>query len=136
MINSEIEELDKAGLRKFGFTTGIIVCLLFGLLLPWLFGFNLPLWPWILALVLWLWAAIHPATLRPVYRGWMRVGLVLGFINTRIILFILFYLIFLPVGLVMKLFNNDPMARKLQQDQGSYRVISRQRDNKHFERPY
>ena len=136
MIQSDIQELDKAGLRKFGITTGVIVCLLFGLLLPWLFSHGLPLWPWIVALILWLWAALLPTTLRPVYKGWMRVGMVLGFINTRIILFILFYLIFLPVGLVMKLFGNDPMARRLQKQQDSYRVIGRERNNTHFERPY
>ena len=49
MISSDIPELDRAGLRKFGLTTGAIVALLFGLFLPWLFDFGLPRWPWMLA---------------------------------------------------------------------------------------
>ena len=64
--NVTIPELDKAGLRKFGFTTGAIVAVLFGLVLPYLFDLAWPRWPWVIAVVLFAWGAIAPATLRPV----------------------------------------------------------------------
>jgi hypothetical protein len=41
-----IPELDKAGLRRFGLTTGIIVAVLFGIVLPWVFNLGWPTWPW------------------------------------------------------------------------------------------
>ena len=137
MIKTDIPQLDQAGLRKFGLTTAAIIIVLFGLLLPWLFGHRLPLWPWIVAAVLAVWAMALPASLAPVYRGWMRVGMLLGFINTHIILFLLYYLIFLPLGLVIRLVGRDAMARSMTAAPGdSYRVVSAQRDHRHFERPY
>lgn len=137
MLKDQIPELDRAGLRNFGLTTGAIVALLFGLFLPWLFDRGLPLWPWILAAILGAWALVLPASLKPIYKGWMKVGLTLGFINTRIILFLLYYLIFFPVGLVIKLAGRDPMARALTPaTDDSYRVASNKRDHTHFERPY
>ena len=41
-------------MRKFGFIMGVIITALFGLLLPWIFQHNFPLWPWLLASVFWL----------------------------------------------------------------------------------
>lgn len=137
MLSSEIPTLDRLGLRNFGLTTGAIVIVLFGLLVPWIFSYSLPLWPWILALVLAALAVTVPMTLNPVYKVWMKFGLVLGFINTRIILFLLFYVIFFPTGLIMKVIRFDPMARKLARGkEGSYRVVSKERNKDHFERPY
>lgn len=137
MIKGDIQELDKAGLRKFGIITGIFVSLVFGLFLPWLFSFSTPNWPFIVSAILVLWAFLLPLTIRPVYRGWMRVGMVLGFINTHIILFLLYYVIFFPVALIFKIIGHDPMARKLiKAPDHSYRVMSIKRDHKHFERPY
>jgi hypothetical protein len=72
MHDKDIPELDARGLRKFGLTTGAIVAVLFGALIPWAFGLHYPKWPWVLAGVLGLWALAAPATLHPVYLGWMR----------------------------------------------------------------
>jgi hypothetical protein len=128
--------MSKQELRKFGLTTGAIVAVLFGLLLPWLFNHAWPTWPWIVAAILWTWAVLLPATLKPVYHGWMKVGHVLGGVNTRIILGIMFYTVFFLVGLIMKLVGNDPMSRKINKTASSYRVISRPRNKNHVERPY
>jgi len=57
-----------------------------------------------------------PALLKPVYIIWMRFAFILGWINTRIILFILFYLIFTPLGLLMRLFRIDLLERKNKAD--------------------
>ena len=131
----EIIELDRAGLRKFGLTTGAIVVGLFGLLLPWLFSAALPLWPWYIALALWLPALAYPAALQPVYKGWMKIGAVLGFINTRIILGLFFYTILMPMGLAMRLLGKDPMCRK-PSNAPSYRVASTVNPPKKMENPF
>jgi uncharacterized membrane protein len=128
--------LNKQELRKFGLITGAIVALLFGALLPWLFGGAFPLWPWLLAGVLCVWALALPASLKPVYKGWMAFGQVMGWINTRLILGIMFYLVFLPVGLVMKVLGKDPMSRSFMAEQPSYRVRREQRDKHHVEKPF
>ena len=127
---------DKSELRKFGYITGGIAAVLFGIVLPWLFGHGYPMWPWIIAGILWVWATIAPSTLMPVYKGWMAIGHVLGWINTRIILGIIFYLMFLPVGMVMRLFGKDPMARKIDNSISSYRVVHAIPRKNHVEKPY
>ena len=66
----------------------------------------------------------------------MKFGNVMNWINTRIILGILFYGMFLPIGVVMRLFGKDPMHRKLDRELPSYRVTSDNDDKSNVERPY
>ncbi len=135
-MSNEIQTLDACGYRKFGLTTGAIIIALFGLLIPWLFSLNYVKWPWILGGLLILWGLLAPTTLKPVYVGWMKFGNVMNWINTRIILGILFYGIFLPIGVVMRLFGKDSMHRKLDRGLSSYRVASHNDDKNNVERPY
>lgn len=123
-------------LRQFGLVTGAIAAVLFGLLLPWLFDHRVPLWPWIVAALLWIAALAVPARLLIVYRGWMAVGHALGWINTRIILGVMFYCLFLPVGLLMRLSGKDPMERRLDRSRETYRVNRETPGKDHVERPY
>lgn len=132
----EIPTLDKKGLRQFGLITGGFVAVLFGLALPWLFGWRFPGWPWVVAAILVSWALIWPQGLNPVYRGWMRVGLVIGSVVNRIVLGIAFYLLFFPMGLVMRLFGHDPMARSLDPRKDSYRVPSKPAPTHNMEKPF
>ena len=131
----EIPSLDEAGLRRFGLTTGAIVAVLFGVAFPYLLDNAWPLWPWIVFVILALWAFIAPATLNPVYRGWMRVGIFLSRITTPIILTLVFVITIFPGSLLLRLFRNDPMRRKFD-DSASYRVESRQPSVKNIEKPY
>ena len=123
-------------LRKFGITTGIIVALLFGLILPWVFSKSVPKWPWTIFSVLIIWALIAPGTLKIVYKTWMRIGLTLGWINTKIILGIVFYLVFTPMGILMRIFRKDPMRRKMDAGATSYRRISVKPPKEQMERTY
>ncbi len=81
-----IPELDRKGLRDFGLVTGAIVAALFGLFFPWVLERSIPIWPWVIAGVLAVWALAAPLTLKPVYRQWMMLGLLLSKITTPIIL--------------------------------------------------
>ena len=124
-------------LRQFGLLFGAILVSFFGLLLPFLIGCSFPLWPWVVALLFTAMALLAPNALTPFYRGWMRFGLIAAFINTRIIMLVLYYALFVPTGLVMKLFGRDALARTTGgKDTDSYRVASTVRPNDHFERPY
>jgi len=73
-----------------------------------------------------------PAILKYLYQGWMWVGHVMGWINTRIILSVLFYGIVTPMGLVMKLAGRDPMCRGFEPDAPTYRVIRNPRPASHM----
>jgi hypothetical protein len=135
-MTNPIETLDAAGYRKFGLVSSAIVVVLFGLAIPWLFSLNFPRWPWIFAGVLGSWALLLPATLKPVYIGWMKFGNMMNWINTRIILGIVFYGLILPFGLVMRIFGKDPMKRRLDNSVSSYRVISHNDTKDNLEHPY
>ena len=131
-----IPELDAKGLRRFALTMCVIICILFGLAIPFLFGHSWPIWPWLVGMVFLLWGTIAPLTLCPVYHVWMRFGLIMSKITTPLILGILFYLILTPAGLIMRIFNKDPMARKFDKTHDTYRRLRDESIHTDFEKPY
>ena len=61
-----------------------------------------------------------PAGLKPVYVVWMYVARVLGWISMHVLVGLVFYTLFTPVGLAMRLLQYDPLYRKLERDRESY----------------
>ncbi len=57
--------------------------------------------------------AFSPIILRPVFKMWLKVAHAIGWFNTQLLLSIVFILVFIPTGLVMRLFRKDPMKRKM-----------------------
>ena len=131
-----IPELDAKGLREFALVTGSIVAVLFGLFFPWLLDLPWPLWPWILAGVLVIWGLVAPASLRPVYRMWMRFGLLMNRIVTPVLLGAIFFLIITPVGLIRRMSSRAPVARSFEQAADSYRIPSRKQPREKMEKPF
>jgi ABC-type uncharacterized transport system permease subunit len=76
--------------------------------------------------------AMAPQILKQVHGGWMKVGHVLGAINTKIILGIIYYLLITPMGLVMRLMGKDPMHRALTQGTDTYRIVRAPRPRHHM----
>jgi hypothetical protein len=135
MTEHVIPELDRKGLREFGLVTGAIVAVLFGLFFPWLLERNLPLWPWIIFGVLAVFGLVAPMALNPVYKIWMRFGLIMSKIMTPLIMSIVFYIVITPAGFLMKIFAKDPLARTFD-DTDSYRVPSKKAPVENLEKPY
>lgn len=128
--------VDKPRLRQFGLIMGAMLVVFFGLLIPWIWDLSLPVWPWIAAAVFAALGLAAPGMLRPVYAVWMKFGDAIGWLNQRLILGLMFYGLFLPMGLAMQLLRKDPMARKLDRDARTYRVPSRQPKKENLERPF
>lgn len=136
-MTDHIPKLDRQGLRRFGVVSGLIIAGAFGIVLPLLFRHPTPTWPWILASILIIWASIAPQTLDPVYQGWMRFGMVVNWIETRLVLGILFYGLLMPMGLILRnLFGQDPMRRSTDRRSETYRVPSLDRPLKSMEKPF
>ncbi len=57
--------------------------------------------------------AFAPILLRPLFKLWMKLAHAVGWFNTQVLLTIVFILIFIPTGLIMKLLRKDPMKRKM-----------------------
>ena len=128
--------LDAAGYRRFGLLSATIVAALFGLALPWLFDFAWPTWPWLVAMTLVVPALVAPRALGPLYSTWMKFGQVMNWINTRLILGFVFYLMILPIGLVMRLLGKDPLARSFDRGAESYRRNNDHSAHDNMEHPY
>jgi len=136
--NHLIPELDRKGLREFAILTGAIVAGLFGVFFPWVFDTALtswPVWPWIIFASLATWGLVAPMSLRPVYRLWMRFGLLLSRITTPLIMGAVFFLVITPVALIWKVMGKDAMARELD-DSSTYRKSSRKTSVENLKRPF
>ena len=81
-------------------------------------------------------ALLLPVALGPVYHLWMKIGHVLGWINTRIILGLVFFIFFAPLALAFRLFGRDPMERKLESSAPTYRKPSHHLPRERMEKPY
>lgn len=133
-----VPKVDKDGLRQFGMVTATIIALLFGLVLPYFFDHpipELPL-PFKVSIILAAIALLAPIILKPIYIVWMYIGFVLGWINTRLILGIVFYLFFTPIALLMKLLGKDPMHRTLTETYKTYRKTRPKSPRHQMEKPY
>jgi hypothetical protein len=131
-----IPELDRKGLREFGLVTGGIVAVLFGLFFPWLLERPIPWWPWIIFGVLAVMGLAVPMALNPVYRTWMKFGLLMSKIMTPLIMGIVFFLTVTPMALLIRLLGKDYMARRLDRSAQSYRIESQANPPKRLEKPF
>jgi len=127
---------DKQELRKFGLIFAGMFILIFALLLPWIWDKSSPMWAWIVAGVFVAAALLVPMALAPVYHLWMKIGHVLGWINTRIILGLVFFVLFAPIALLFKLLGKDTLKQRLDASASSYRIASEQAPRDRMERPY
>ena len=130
------EELSAGELRKFGLSTGAIFAVLFGLAIPWMWGLNYPRWPWVILLVLGGLGLMAPKSLRLVHRFWMRLALMISKVTTPIILGVVFFLVVMPVGLIMRIFGGDPLSLRLNDDMETYRKESDRQSVNSLEKPY
>jgi hypothetical protein len=81
-------------------------------LLPWLFlGLAVTVGP--LGLV-------RPQWLRPVFVGWMIVVFPIGWIVSHLMLGVLFFGLFTPLGLLFRLAGRDALARRCRSGHNSY----------------
>jgi len=107
--------LDKRTLRKFGITMGAAFLVILSL-----FFFRQKyigvIYSLVFSCVFFMMGLVLPAYLKLVYVIWMRFVFILGWVNTRVILAIMFYLIFTPVGLFMRLFRIDLLERNKKED--------------------
>lgn len=144
MINA-YQKPSVSELRKFGFLFAVFFVLVLGIVVPMIrndfsglfSSLDLwPRWPWLVSAVVALWAAVHPASLNLLQRPWMVFADVAGWINTRIIMLLLFYVMILPIGLIMRLVGYDPMQRKIDPDLKTYRKVCKPNDKEHMRHPY
>jgi len=130
------QETSSIQLRRFGFIVSGGLTLVG--LLSWYRGHTtMPEVLWTIATVLFLLGLSVPKLLRPVQKLWMGLAMVLAWVNTRIILTCLFYALFTPIGMIMRLFR-DPLDRQLRDGRVSYWIRKEPKpfDSKSYENQF
>ncbi len=106
--------ISKKRLREFGGLIGIGFPVLIGWLIPTVTGHTFKVWTLWVGLPFILIGATSPRLLLYPYKTWMGTGEILGWINSRIILGLIFLLVLQPIALVMRVFGYDPLNKKLE----------------------
>ena len=69
-------------------------------------------------------------------QAWWRMAMVLGYINARIILSILFFFVLTPLAFIWRLIGKDPLTRRRSAWTGWSPYPERYRDRHHLTRMY
>lgn len=97
---------------------------------------------WANALFLWSGLGIGtlslliPASARWIHIGWMKLAEVLGYINNRILLGLIFFLLLTPIALLRRLFHKDPMQLQRPKGGSLFHERNHQFEAKDLEHPW
>ncbi len=124
-------------LKNFAITMGWAIPALLSLLLPWIFNKEFQYWPLYLSAILALFYFVYPMGIYPVYRVWTLMSRSIGWINTRVILALIFYIIILPSGVLLKMFGKLQYRSYEPKAQASYwKTRETHFKNTDLERPF
>jgi hypothetical protein len=109
-LTDPASRIDDASARRSALT----VALVFALMAAWQLyrGHHVRLYVFgLLAAAVFVVSLIAPAA-RAFHRGWMGLAHVLGAVNSRIILSVLYFLVITPIGRIVRWTGHDPLARR------------------------
>jgi hypothetical protein len=110
---------DARELRTFGLLVGAV----FGLIAvyPLFKGETIRAWSAVISAALIAPAIFFPPLLALPHRIWSMIGHILGWLNTRIILTLLYFAAIVPVSLVLKILGRDPLKLSFDPELDTYR---------------
>ena len=114
--------IPKKTLREFGFLIGFIFPFLIGWILPLFGGHSFRTWTLFISIPSITLAFTKPILLLYPYKAWMKLGHILGWVNSRIILGLVFFIVLQPIAFIMRILGHDPLRTK-KFAQESYREI-------------
>lgn len=121
--------------RSFGISVGIVLCLIAAALL-WRGRAGRAEIVGGIGVVLLACGLVYPPALRGPSALWWRFSRVLGHVNARILLTLMFSLVFVPISLLWRLAGKDPLARRRDQWDGWSAYPVRYRDKHHYARMF
>ena len=114
--------IPKKKLRQFGFLICFTFPFLIGWFLPLLGGHPFRVWSLFISMPAGILGILRPGLLLYPYIAWMKLGHILGWVNSRIILGLVFLIVLQPIALIMRISGHDPLRIK-KFAQKSYREI-------------
>ena len=98
-------KISKKQLSNFGFLIGFGLPLIIGWLIPSITGHGFRAWTLWISIPPLIVGIISPRILRKPYQAWMQLGHLLGYVNSHIILGIVFVAVLQPIAFVMRAFG-------------------------------
>ena len=112
--------ISKKQLREFGFLIGFGFPILIGWIIPAVAGHTFKVWTLWVAIPVLILGLASPHLLHYPYKSWMALGHILGWINSRLILGLIFIFILQPIAYGMRIIGYDPL-RKRRKGEKTYR---------------
>jgi len=120
MLKEELKHIDKSdeAVKKTGLTVGVVLILIS--LLLWYLGKYSFIYFSISGGLLVILAIIATPVLRPFHKLWMMLALLMGFVMSRVILTLLYYLVLTPIGLLAKIVGKKFMPLRFDNSAETY----------------
>lgn len=118
--------IQKKQLIQFSYIISFGFPIIIGWIIPAIGGDPFRKWTLIVSIPSMLLGQINPDLLLYPYKLWMKIGYILGWLNSRIILLLVFFLVLQPIALIMKLFGYDPLRLK----KGYQKTYKEKKNNK------
>ena len=106
------ETISKKKLREFGLLIGFGFPLLIGWFFPALASHGFRVWTLWIGFPGLIFGLIYPRILYYPYKSWMALGHALGWVNSKIILGLIFIVILQPIAFIMRFTGYDPLRSK------------------------
>lgn len=115
-VKSEIE--NKNGFRSFGFLVAAIPLIAFFYILysSGEFKFYLAAFAFIVAVI----SIVKPSVFGPFHNLWINLGLVLSVVITPLVMGLTYFLLMVPLGLLINVFKRDLVGKKIDKEADSY----------------
>jgi len=106
---------DKKTLKTFGYIWALILFIIS-------YKFNMNVIFLTLSIVFLISSTLFPEIYvkTKIFQNWIKIGDFLGKINSKIIIFILFFFVFTPIGFILRLLGKDLLHKKLDKTVKSY----------------
>jgi len=120
------EDLSRSGAHTGGSdrSFGLVMATFFALIGFWpeFRGAQPRWWAVALAAILVIAAWLRPSSLRVANSAWMKLSLLISKVTNPLVLALMYCLVFLPVGALMRLARRDPLNRSFEKDASTYWV--------------
>ena len=108
-------------LREFGLLISLAFPIIVGFILPLSANEGFRVWTLYISIPTLFISFVLPRKLAIVYSAWMKIGNLLGWLNSKIILGLVFVIMLQPIAFIMRLFRYNPLRKEWSQKQISYR---------------
>ena len=124
---------NRVELRKFGMVMLIAGALIGGILF-WKGKISVAIWVISAGAFIAASTVVAPAAAMLIYLAWMSVALVMGTIVSSILMFVIFFGVITPAGLLMRMFGRDGLKLRRGEQSSHWVKIEPSSDKKTYER--